>query len=76
MTKTPQPVPLNPQVPFAAGGSLGGYTIGKAVSTLLLFYVIGEAPGEVKLSIEFILEAGLGAIGAFLVPWLKGPPKE
>jgi len=70
----PKDIPINPQVPFAAGGSIGGYTLGKAASTLLFYYVLGDVPGEVKLSIEFILEAGLGGGGAFLASWLKGPP--
>lgn len=68
-------VPVNPQVPFAAGGSVGGYTIGKAISTLLFYYLMGDAPPEVKLATEFIIEGGLGAGGAFLASWLKGPPE-
>jgi len=65
---------VSSKVTYATGGSAVGYTMGKAISTLLMYYVIGDTPGEVKLAIEFLCEGGLGVVGAFVAGYNKSEP--
>lgn len=70
-------VPLNVQVPLGAGGSIAGYGIGKVLAIILFYYVLSpDTPEHVKTAWEILFEAGLGAGGAYLLPWLKGPPVQ
>ena len=58
---------INPKVPAATGGGVGGYTLGKAIAILFIYYIIGDAtPAHIKLAIEYIFEALSTIAGAAL----------
>lgn len=68
---------ISPKVAFATGGSVGGYTLGKALSTLVL-YLVGKAatPPEVAQAVEFLIGAICVGGATFLSGYFKAEPKE
>lgn len=50
------PEPVHNKVKASVAGAAGGYTVGKAISVLFIYYFIGDVPPEITFAINFLIE--------------------
>lgn len=63
---------IEPKVHASAlSAGIGGYTVGKALAVLIMHYLVGATPPEVKFAIEFLVEAAATVAGGYLGGYLK-----
>lgn len=63
---------IEPKVHASAlTAGIGGYTIGKAVAVIVMHYIVGATPPEVKFAIEFIIEAACTVAGGYVGGYVK-----
>lgn len=64
--------PVQPKVHAASlSAGIGGYSIGKGVAVLVMHYIVGASPPEVKFAIEFLIESACTVLAGYVGGYMK-----
>lgn len=62
---------ISPKVHAGAAGGVGGLTIGKAISIIVIAKVFDTETEVVKMAIEFLIEAVVATAGIYVGGYIK-----